>query len=194
MNQSHFSKIIPSFLFTIVFFFCFINSAYSAQFVGQIISQYQSMDGSYYPYVLDTGDQILPLELRDDSNKQTYRRILRRSSGKILKITGTPYRMNQSEPGDKIQKTFKVTYINELPSPKTFRGIISIRKGHSNHLDKYEIKQIDVQFPRSLSIVLGSFEDQIFDLEYQDQEVEIEYSESYVSWRNVKFVKSIKVL
>lgn len=167
---------------------------HAAQFVGQVISQYQSMEGNYYRFVLDTGSQLLPLEVKYAADERAFKKILKRSSGKVIKVSGTRYSLGKEAEDGNIKNYFRISYLDKASSTRKLKGVISKRSNSRSHLDRYEIKEIDVNFPSTYSIVLNGFEDQLFEDEYRDQEVEIEYSEFYISWRKIRFVSNINLL
>ena len=74
------------------------------------------------------------------------------------------------------------------------KGVIQINPNARNYQSKYKIKEIDSRYSSGLPIVLSMYHDQEFAEYFQDQEVEIEYSEFWISWRRIRFVSKIKLL
>lgn len=181
-------------LISVLLLSVFSFSANAAQFVGQIISQYQSSHGEYHALALNTGDRILPIKFSSAEDERRYRRRFKRHSGKVASITGPIKRLESQSQPYSVEKYIRMDYHKLAKETKTFTGVIKLNKNARSHFQKYIIKEIDKTYPRSLQIVLGVFHDEDFLEKYQDQEVEIQFSEFYISWRKIRFVTKIKLL
>lgn len=167
--------------------------AFSIQLVGQIITQYQTSSGEIHKLVLMTGDKAYPLTFKQDSSKRRNERKLKRQSGKIVRINGRLKNLESKKNPYQFEKFIQINSYRDESTKKKAQGIIKRNKNNRNSLDKYKIHESG-SFSRKTPIILSLFDDEDFDQVYQDQPVEIEYSEFYVSWRRIRFVSSIKII
>lgn len=177
-----------------LFFFSYSYKVQSAQRVGQIISQYQSTQGHYIPLILDTGNRLLHIKFSSLKDKQRYSLGFKRHSGKVALITGPIKQIESDSTPYTNERYIEVDYHKLATESFSVKGIIKLNKNSRNHYTKYTIEDFTRPNPKSTQIVLSVFDDEDFLEKYQDQEVEIEYSEFFIKWRTVKFVSKIKLL
>jgi hypothetical protein len=183
--------------FSLIALFLTITASFqasSAEFVGQIVMNYQSNSGEFHEFALLTGDKMLPLKFSSELERRKNKRKFRRQCGKVVKINGPLKKLSSSSQPYEFKNYLKIKYHSFPSSLKKMKGVIQVNPSARDYRSKYKIKEIDSRYSSSLPIILSMYHDNEFTEYYQDQEVEIEYSEFWISWRRIRFVSKIKLL